>query len=182
MTPDSEPAGAPRCLGCFYVLTGLTESRCPECGRKFNLNDPKTFTRKPPFLRWHFWLPGLALASGIAIALFSGMLLITRDVGSAATIAAPCSIGAILGYRCRVGPIALVGLSICAVAILIVTLVTAEISGLLCGIIAAVAILTPVIIGACLGWLLRVWLKRGEFSQRSYLPVILLIVAPSPGG
>jgi hypothetical protein len=31
------------CLGCGYCLTGLTESRCPECGRTFTLEDNSTF-------------------------------------------------------------------------------------------------------------------------------------------
>lgn len=27
--------GLPRCEGCEYILTGLTEARCPECGRPY---------------------------------------------------------------------------------------------------------------------------------------------------
>lgn len=30
------------CLGCDYPLNGLTENRCPECGREFNPRDPKS--------------------------------------------------------------------------------------------------------------------------------------------
>ena len=32
-----------RCLGCGYILDGLPEPRCPECGREFNPLDPRTF-------------------------------------------------------------------------------------------------------------------------------------------
>lgn len=32
-----------RCLSCKYDLSHLTERRCPECGRAFDPNDPKTF-------------------------------------------------------------------------------------------------------------------------------------------
>ena len=32
-----------RCLGCGYVLDGLPENRCPECGRGFDPADPDTF-------------------------------------------------------------------------------------------------------------------------------------------
>lgn len=32
-----------RCLGCGYILDGLPESRCPECGRRFDPNDATTF-------------------------------------------------------------------------------------------------------------------------------------------
>ena len=31
------------CLGCEYELTGLEGSCCPECGRRFNADDPATF-------------------------------------------------------------------------------------------------------------------------------------------
>src|SRR5690606_19416996 len=33
---------ARRCLDCDYLLQGLTESRCPECGRRFDPWDPVT--------------------------------------------------------------------------------------------------------------------------------------------
>lgn len=33
----------PLCLGCDYPLIGLSESRCPECGRAFDLGDSATF-------------------------------------------------------------------------------------------------------------------------------------------
>ncbi len=32
-----------RCLSCKYDLRNLTENRCPECGRVFDPNDPRTF-------------------------------------------------------------------------------------------------------------------------------------------
>lgn len=32
----------PRCLDCHYLLRDLTEPRCPECGRRFDPNDPAT--------------------------------------------------------------------------------------------------------------------------------------------
>lgn len=32
-----------RCLGCGYLLTGLPENRCPECGRPFDPSDPATY-------------------------------------------------------------------------------------------------------------------------------------------
>jgi hypothetical protein len=31
------------CLGCGYDLRGLTENRCPECGRPFDPDDPGTY-------------------------------------------------------------------------------------------------------------------------------------------
>lgn len=38
-----------RCISCGYLLRGLPEPRCPECGRGFNPNDPTTM--KIPGLR-----------------------------------------------------------------------------------------------------------------------------------
>ncbi len=48
MDPDPQTiAGRKRCLACYYILDGLTESRCPECGRSFDLNDPTTYESGP---------------------------------------------------------------------------------------------------------------------------------------
>ena len=35
-----------RCLSCLYILDGLTEQRCPECGRSFDPHNPKTYARR----------------------------------------------------------------------------------------------------------------------------------------
>lgn len=35
------------CLGCYYDLRGLPEPRCPECGRGFDPDDPKTYSDTP---------------------------------------------------------------------------------------------------------------------------------------
>ena len=32
-----------RCLSCHYDLRNLPEHRCPECGRAFDPNDPRTY-------------------------------------------------------------------------------------------------------------------------------------------
>src|SRR3954471_21191585 len=59
--------GVPRCLSCGYVLVGLNDPRCPECGRWFNPWDPSTYNTRPPFLAWRYWLPAfiLALSAGL---------------------------------------------------------------------------------------------------------------------
>jgi len=47
-----------RCLNCGYILDGLPESRCPECGRGFDPGDPATYLTKResgrPFLALAF--------------------------------------------------------------------------------------------------------------------------------
>jgi hypothetical protein len=36
------------CRKCFYPLSGLSECCCPECGRQFELSNPRSFLRQPP--------------------------------------------------------------------------------------------------------------------------------------
>ena len=33
-----------RCLECGYILEGLPENRCPECGRPFDPSDERTYS------------------------------------------------------------------------------------------------------------------------------------------
>jgi RNA polymerase subunit RPABC4/transcription elongation factor Spt4 len=33
------------CIGCGYALTGIDSTICPECGREFDPDDARTFTR-----------------------------------------------------------------------------------------------------------------------------------------
>ena len=35
------------CRGCGYVLDGLSDPRCPECGRSFDLADRRTYRTRP---------------------------------------------------------------------------------------------------------------------------------------
>ncbi len=35
------------CLGCGYSLRGLIDPQCPECGKAFDPNDPKTWSPRP---------------------------------------------------------------------------------------------------------------------------------------
>src|SRR5689334_6297711 len=46
---------AARCLDCGYSLRGLPESRCPECGRRFDPDDPVTFDTGRPMWRSMRW-------------------------------------------------------------------------------------------------------------------------------
>ena len=51
--PTDPPAK--RCLHCSYILDGLPENRCPECGRPFDPHDPRTYQlghRRPFLQRW----------------------------------------------------------------------------------------------------------------------------------
>lgn len=61
------------CLGCLYVLDGLSADRCPECGRRFDRSNPRTFGRRGSV---RYWLRRRrrALAWAVAAGLLAGIL------------------------------------------------------------------------------------------------------------
>jgi len=56
------------CKKCGYALCGLQSPRCPECGRGFDLGDPRS-TRKRPLKRWTRWVwrAGFAVATVVLL-------------------------------------------------------------------------------------------------------------------
>lgn len=60
------------CLSCQYDLQNLTEHRCPECGRKFDPSDNRSFDSLPR--RRRDWIIGVSLLTfaigGLALQLF----------------------------------------------------------------------------------------------------------------
>jgi hypothetical protein len=173
-----EPGQSARCLTCGYVLSGLAELRCPECSRPFHPSNPSTFTTKPPFLAWRFWLPGLSLSvlGGMAIAC---ALLYWGNWGAALWIAVPFSAGSILGYRVRSRWIVLVLLTIAITLCLCMGMITLDIAGIYCGMALAGIFLGLVFVGVVLGAVLRTILKHTGFSQRSHLPTIAFLLLPA---
>jgi len=123
-------------------------------------------------------LPGLLLAVGCGVMVFLVLLLFLEAIGWAATLAVPVSIGAILGYRCRVRPVAYVFLALCALIGIMASMLFLDITGLLCSIIAFVIMVGPVLVGTFFGLSLRNHLKKSGFSQRSYLPILILVALP----
>lgn len=76
------PAGAMKyCLGCSYCLEGLSEPRCPECGRGFDPNKPNTFAVKPPVARLR--TPGNIFLLG---SIIGTVLVIFADAGGEAPL------------------------------------------------------------------------------------------------
>ncbi len=55
------------CRGCDYALVGLVASQCPECGRAFDPDDARTFTRTP---RRRRWLRRIGVVAAIAAIVF----------------------------------------------------------------------------------------------------------------
>src|SRR5947209_768581 len=102
-----------RCIDCGYVLIGLPAGKCPECGREFDPDRPVTFTTKPPFVWWNYWLPGFLLAA-IGGALIYAVLILFIGWSWSAAIVTPFCVGAIVGYGCRAQPFLLVLLALAA--------------------------------------------------------------------
>ena len=73
----TDPLAIARCLACKYALRGLPEgtSRCPECGRPFNISDPRTFDDGSPGINWTRWArpPGW-IHSILIVVLCTGVL------------------------------------------------------------------------------------------------------------
>ena len=61
-----------RCLRCHYPLTMLAAHACPECGRPFDPDDPRTFDEPPERPRW-----GTSLGHGIGWGLMIGLFVMT---------------------------------------------------------------------------------------------------------
>ncbi len=60
---------AKHCLGCSYLLEGLSEDRCPECGRPFDPDDLNTFRLGGP--------PGKGY---LVVALIAALLAFVRPL------------------------------------------------------------------------------------------------------
>jgi hypothetical protein len=169
--------GVERCLECGYVLIGLPEPRCPECGLAFDFHDPSTYSTKPLFVRWKYWLPGFAVAAGGGALLYL-LLLTIAGWGVAVTIVAPFCVGAVVGYGCRAKPFLLGLLALGALGVIAFTLFSADAVGVFCGTVLVVVALLPVLIGTLCGFILRVILKGTSFDQRWHLPALMLLVMP----
>src|SRR5687767_15356268 len=91
------PPPAKRCLTCYYVLDHLPTAQCPECGRPFDPLNPFTYTVKPPFLWYRYWLPGFALAVVLGLLMYA-MLIPVTGFGWSVTLAVPVMVGGLIGY------------------------------------------------------------------------------------
>src|SRR5438105_3678911 len=63
--------GLTYCRGCGYVLHGLAQNRCPECGRAFDPADRKTYATSRRALLLRRWLRRL-LPPALILALLTG--------------------------------------------------------------------------------------------------------------
>src|SRR4051794_11931117 len=176
---DEFPAteSPPRCLQCHYVLRGLPEPRCPECGRFFDPGDPLSYPVKPPLVFWRYWLPPLVMTAA-ACAIWA-LLYRTAGVGVAATVITPFALGGLVGYATRpFGKWLLIFVGIITLFVSMGFMVSAGLQGIYCGLILVGIALVPLMVGLAAGVALRTILKRSGFSQRWHLPVWLFLALP----
>jgi hypothetical protein len=174
--PVAEPTR--RCLGCYYVLNHLPEPRCPECGRAFDPNDPTTYTHKPPFIWWRYWLPGFVLACCIALVMLA-LLLPMTGFGWAVTLALPAMIGGLVGFATRMGKSTSIILAWLVMIACIIGLFVGGAGGIFCALILVGMALVPLSVSVLLGVALRHSLRDSRWSQRYWLPVLFVLLPPA---
>lgn len=180
MSREPPALPTPRCIRCAYALNDLpSPGKCPECAREFDLAYPSTYTTKPPFIGWVFWMPAwiLAVAGGAAATVITAVIM--GNWGWATWVGIPLSMGGVLGYATRVRWIGITVLCIAAALSLIFTLMSLNLAGVFCGLSLTAILAGPFAGGAFLGFLTRAVLKRTSFSQRAHLKALpLLLLGP----
>jgi len=167
------PSLAKRCLQCFYILDHLESKTCPECGLAFDPADPSTYTTRPPFVWWTFWMPAFLLA-GVGGGILWAVLIYTFGFTGATTLAVPVAIGSIMGYAGKVRLRYKFVLALMAVGAAIGILAGGGFVGGFCAAIVSTCALIPVFAGVLVGWILRKQLAKSKFSHRDYLRSLLL--------
>lgn len=113
------------CLQCRYALRGLSINECPECGRVFDPTDPRTTASHPQRDLWiaiakigRVLTLGIGIATGIAVVCsflgFDWMMLLLGSCALTPLLFITIVIAVLprppLGWRYRVGSVALVAL------------------------------------------------------------------------
>lgn len=74
---------ARRCLHCDYVLEGLKDNQCPECGQSFDPHDPDTYASRigERTLRWSVWTGRFILAWMLIVGVPAATAAVLAIVG-----------------------------------------------------------------------------------------------------
>lgn len=185
------PAAGPRyCLRCHhplrpYRLHDLEQPRCPDCRLPYNPADSSTWDTRLPARRWLVPLVILGLVIGYGMLAYVAIFALDQSdvqaqLGTALFLAVPFTVGALLGYLTRPGIwLALLG-SLFAVLCIISAIFCMGLHGLFCGATLGVIFLGPALVGALVGWLLRVTFPAVAWDSRRYL--VLLAIGGLPFG
>ena len=106
-----------RCLGCSYILDHLPENRCPECGRAFDPDDPRTFTNANPSFWTRFDTGLLPLACIGSLLLCAPLLLmvvasVRRELNTVAFVESPIFFFSICGFPVGFAIVCMVALAV----------------------------------------------------------------------
>lgn len=85
------------CIRCEYELTGLTDDRCPECGCKFDPDDPSSFRHTTSEQDEESSRLPVSVAVGVAVGIGAGTALGAALGNIGVGIAIGTSVGAGLG-------------------------------------------------------------------------------------
>lgn len=173
---EEVPAPPPvrRCLKCFYVLDHLPENVCPECGQRFVPEDPGTWTTKPPYVRWRYWLPATILVTVLAL-LVVGILVPLGGFGWAVTVAVPLMIGGLVGYSVRIGTGGCFLAAFLVFLAMVLGLAAGGAAGIFCGLILFSMAIVPLSVSVLAGAILRESLRQSKWSQREWLPLLCVV-------
>lgn len=176
---DDGDDGAPRCAACGYFLVGLARGECPECGRPFNLDVRETYETRPPYRFFAYWLPAFVATS--AVWLVYAFVLLTNDsIGYSLSLAVPSTAGFLAAYGGRPGRLAMVWMGLTSLLAVVLTLISAHLVGIFCGVILGLIGLIPYSIGAAFGATLNSVMKeRRWYSQRHWLPLLVALATPA---
>lgn len=84
------------CMGCSYPLTGLSDHRCPECGRSFDPANPRSY-RLAPLTRFQVVRRRIAIAGACTVILL-GLWLFGIEVGGSRRVCAMCGADSTVRY------------------------------------------------------------------------------------
>ncbi len=153
------------------------DPRCPDCRLQYDPGNPDTYLIDPVFRFWIYYLPGFVLAVVFGVVSYT-LIVKIREPGLAAFFGVPVCVGAILGYTVRAKLSVQILLVLAGVACVGTGLVTMEVAGLFCGLVGAVVLLIPTLLGLIVGILLRRHLKASQWDQRRFLPLLTIMALP----
>ena len=174
------------CLRCntrlhVHPLADEGPSKCPRCGLPYMPDDPVTYATRPRRWQWNLWVPGLL------IAVLAGVLAYARAVdqdvlGATAFFGVPFAVGMILGFTTRVRFWLTLALSLFAIACIAFALVSMSVSGLFCGAMLGAIFLVPALVGAGVGWIVRLVAREAAWDRRRFAFLTVFVGLPFGAG
>ncbi len=132
-----------------------------------------------PFSPVRYWAPGVALALAVVVTTAFIYVLLSygerfQALGLPLILGGPVTLGCVLGYGLAFRMVVRAYFAVTVLGTVVWCLVSFSVAGLLCAPILALLGAPGVAIGTTLGVVLRKKLKNTSFSQRRFLPGLLL--------